>query len=67
LVVVSPPTDALFAADHVKFEPFNEEVRFRLTASPLQIVNCDGLVTVGNGLTVTLTVCGKPLHPLTEG
>lgn len=30
---------------------------------PLHIVELFGLVIVGNGFTVTVTICGVPTHP----
>ena len=62
-VILSPVVLRLFAAIHEKVEVLLP-VNTMLTVPPLQMVTLVGLVIVGLGFTVTLTVCGVPAQPL---
>lgn len=62
IVVLSPVVFALSAATQVYVDG-QLLVNAMDTVPPLQIVAVPGLVIVGGGFTVTVTVCGVPTQP----
>lgn len=65
--VDSPFTLTLAEATQLKVVPGMLAERLTARVCPLQIVATLGFVINGLGLTVTVTVCGVPAHPLKDG